>query len=151
LGRFLHFLNSKMYANWRRNQGEKFHFFRWFFRFIHVFIRIFIRVCILRIKIRIKIPTTSISSTKKITIQARFARPSWTSGCLVFQGLDALDDSFFTAFHFPLRSKLQRTSYLRPLSCSTADHPILCAIFLLFHYRSWRIKNAAKALVENSP
>ena len=31
---------------------------------------------------------------KTMTVQARFARPSWTSGFLVLQGLDALDHRF---------------------------------------------------------
>jgi hypothetical protein len=52
---------------------------------------------------------------KTMIVQARFARPSWTSGFLVLQGLDALDHRFLLPFTFRYRSKLQRTSYSRPV------------------------------------
>ena len=52
---------------------------------------------------------------KTMIIQARFARPSWTSGFLVLQGLDALDHRFLLPFTFRYRSKLQRTSCSRPV------------------------------------
>ena len=52
---------------------------------------------------------------KTMTVQARFARPSWTSGFLVLQGLDALDHRFLLPFTFHYRSKLQRTSCSRPV------------------------------------
>ena len=53
---------------------------------------------------------------KTMTVQARFARPSWTSGFLVLQGLDALDHRFLLPFTFRYRSKLQRTSCSRPVT-----------------------------------
>ena len=68
---------------------------------------------------------------KTITAQARFARPSWTSGFLVLQGLDALDNRFLLPFTFRFAPSCSALRARAPSYYYVVDPPPFRCIFRL--------------------